>query len=415
MIIQYIIILITKIIKGNNIKLNFTIKEDETIKSKFERKIRTSIETNFFIGNPIQEIPILIKLNETFSYISGNKIKESIYNELKSNSYKNLSNEKTYYEYSFSSGIISSENYKFRNLKNEEIIENNLTFLLATNKSKNKRIESGVIGLRLERFKIKEEGNFIYQLKIKNLLKNYGFFFNFLKENKGEIIIGNYHEDFDNEYKKKELLITRTSNQDLAWNIDLDKTYFNNKSISNKVNGIFEIEYEVIISISSFKNFLDDEFFNVYLKNNICSFQNNYNGNYSYYICNKSNFDYSKFPILKFFNNEMKVFFEFNYKDLFIEIDDKIYCLIAFFNYENKNWIFGRTFLKKFLIIFDYERKTIGYYKNNNEFNYGIFLLFLLSFIIIILIFYILKYALKKPNKIKANELLDDLDYSLNE
>ena len=203
MIIQYIIILITKIIKGNNIKLNFTIKEDETIKSKFERKIRTSIETNFFIGNPIQEIPILIKLNETFSYISGNKIKESIYNELKSNSYKNLSNEKTYYEYSFSSGIISSENYKFRNLKNEEIIENNLTFLLATNKSKNKRIESGVIGLRLERFKIKEEGNFIYQLKIKNLLKNYGFFFNFLKENKGEIIIGNYPEDFDNEYKKK--------------------------------------------------------------------------------------------------------------------------------------------------------------------------------------------------------------------
>ena len=209
MIIQYIIILITKIIKGNNIKLNFTIKEDETIKSKFERKIRTSIETKFLIGNPIQEIPILIKLNATLSYISGNKIKESIYNELKSNSYKNLSNEKTYYEYSFSSGIISSENYKFRNLKNEEIIENNLTFLLATNKSKNKRIESGVIGLRLERFKIKEEGNFIYQLKIKNLLKNYGFFFNFLKENKGEIIIGNYPEDFDNEYKKKELLITR--------------------------------------------------------------------------------------------------------------------------------------------------------------------------------------------------------------
>ena len=116
---------------------------------------------------------------------------------------------------------------------------------------------------------------------------------------------------------------------------------------------------------------------------------------------------------MKFYNIEMKYYFELNYNDLFIKEDDKYYFIIAFFNYEINYWILGRPFLKKFQIIFDQEKKLIGFYQK--EINFSILILILLGIVIIILILYIMKFALKKNKRIKANELLDDFDYSNDE
>ena len=127
----------------------------------------------------------------------------------------------------------------------------------------------------------------------------------------------------------------------------------------------------------------------------------------------KNIFIIQKFPNLKFYNLEMKYFFEFNYNDLFIKIDDYYYFLIVFFEKDTKYWILGRPFLKKFQIVFDQEKKLIGFYKTG--INFSLLILILLIIITIILIIYIMKFALKKSKRVKASELTDSFDYSIEE
>ena len=51
-----------------------------------------------------------------------------------------------------------------------------------------------------------------------------------------------------------------------------------------------------------------------------------------------------------------------NYKDLFKEINGKIYFLVVFNNLPDSRWTLGDVFLRKYQFVFDNELKTIGYY-----------------------------------------------------
>ena len=412
--IIFLLILI-QFIQNQYIKFIFKL-EEITSDSYIEKRFKNNIKTELQIGSPIQKIPFYIRQNQTISYISGNKIINHIYDELKSNTYKNISEEKTYYNNYFSKAIFSSEKFIF-NSKDKEIETNNLTFILATNQSKNNKIECAVFGLQLEKYKYNFETDFIYQLKSNNIIKNfaYTFKFNNKNENEGELIIGEYPHEYDKNYKKSEFLTSRFSHDTFIeyWSIDLDKTFINNELFENKkIDGIFQIEFGVFIGNENYKNKINETFFNSLIQDNSCSYIKNESEKYCYYVCN-SNINIKKFPNLKFYNIEMKYYFELNYNDLFIKEDDKYYFIIAFFNYEINYWILGRPFLKKFQIIFDQEKKLIGFYQK--EINFSILILILLGIVIIILILYIMKFALKKNKRIKANELLDDIDYSNDE
>ena len=412
--IIFLLILI-QFIQNQYIKFIFKL-EEITSNSYIEKRFKNNIKTELQIGSPIQKIPFYIRQNQTISYISGNKIINHIYDELKSNTYKNISEEKTYYNNYFSKAIFSSEKFIF-NSKDKEIETNNLTFILATNQSKNNKIECAVFGLQLEKYKYNFETDFIYQLKSNNIIKNfaYTFKFNNKNENEGELIIGEYPHEYDKNYKKTEFLTSRFSHDTFIeyWSIDLDKTFINNELFENKkIDGIFQIEFGVLIGNENYKNKINETFFNSLIQDNSCSYIKNENEKYCYYVCN-SNINIKKFPNLKFYNIEMKYYFELNYNDLFIKEDDKYYFIIAFFNYEINYWILGRPFLKKFQIIFDQEKKLTGFYQK--EINFSILILILLGIVIIILILYIMKFALKKNKRVKANELLDDIDYSNDE
>ena len=65
-------------------------------------------------------------------------------------------------------------------------------------------------------------------------------------------------------------------------------------------------------------------------------------------------------------NQELNYEFNFGYKDLFIKYEDKIIFLIIS-QKEFKRWTFGIPFLKKNLLIYDYDHKVIGFYKSTNE------------------------------------------------
>ena len=81
----------------------------------------------------------------------------------------------------------------------------------------------------------------------------------------------------------------------------------------------------------------------------------------------------------------------------------------------NNRWILGRIFLKKFLLIFDQDKRIIGFYNNKlnqNYFSKGTLLPWILVFICICIIFVLVFYIFsiyKKIRRKRVNEL--DLIY----
>ena len=135
---------------------------------------------------------------------------------------------------------------------------------------------------------------------------------------------------------------------------------------------------------------------------------------------------------MKFCFKQHKMCFEFNYKDLFIEINDKLYFLVFFNNREDVyayRFTLGQIFLKKYLITFNYDTKMIGFYnkrieiveenshKNNERYYYEhdikAIIVIIIAFIVFLFVGFLLgKKIYDRTRKKKANELIDDYEYS---
>ena len=133
----------------------------------------------------------------------------------------------------------------------------------------------------------------------------------------------------------------------------------------------------------------------------------------NYYECN-DNINILNFPKLKFYDKIMNYTFEFDYNDLFLKKDNKLYFLITFRTKDFRdNWIFGVIFLKKYQIIFDQEREIIGLYINSRkEKKNDLFkiLTIICLFIIVILVGILIK-TINKKRKVRANELEENFEY----
>ena len=115
---------------------------------------------------------------------------------------------------------------------------------------------------------------------------------------------------------------------------------------------------------------------------------------------------------MEFHSKELNFTFSFKPEELFMKIKDKFIFLICFNSkkYEEE-FAFGYFVLQKYLIIFEQERKLIGFYKiNKTSYSYSWILTILFGIIIIGLIYYIF-LILKKKRKIRANELEDNFEY----
>ena len=79
-------------------------------------------------------------------------------------------------------------------------------------------------------------------------------------------------------------------------------------------------------------------------------------------------------------------------------------------------WYLGQPFLKKYLITFDQDKKLFGFYKKFKDkksfFTLSTFFVFFLIIVIFILFIILFKYINKKPRKIRANELEENIDYA---
>ena len=142
------------------------------------------------------------------------------------------------------------------------------------------------------------------------------------------------------------------------------------------------------------------------------------------YLSCEENVDISQFKDLVFKTRNKEMSFTLTYKDLFRKIGNK-YIFLILFHEDLNEWKFGHIFLKKYTMVFNGDKKTIGYYYYNQQNSNGgnknnskgswIYLIIIINVIFAILIIgllvYIFYYKPYKNRKIRPNELEENFEY----
>ena len=308
-------------------------------------------------------------------------------------------------------GYESEDKFKLKDILNKEIIINDFNFIIPTklNEHKIDNFIPSSLGLKIQDSPDIKNYGFLYILKQKEIIDSFGWTIKYLNNEEGEIIIGGYPHEYDKEYDISKFKNTKAEKRgaQVYWDLKF-QYYLTDKQDFRNCHAQFDISFGFIKANFIYKNYLINEFFQ--FKNNC--FKNN-NNNYDYFICN-SNEKISDFPKLILFNKDLNYTFEFNYKDLFIQKDNQLYFLIVF---EKKSqsieyWISGKPFFKKYQLVFESDRKLMGIYteKEKKQLNVSWIIVFILFIILIILIIFIIQKYKNLPKKIKANELLEQID-----
>ena len=390
-----------------------------------EKLYINDIFTYISLGTPNKKYSFQIKLSQFPFSILGEETKKINLKKFSKNSSlssKFYEDETYFYENEeFSSGILLTDNIAFSTNKKTYNLENfSIYYITDTNENENIN-ETGIIGLNIENKQIKlgyaYNTNLINQLKNYNLIKEKTFYFKYIEEDKGNLIIGEYPNNFDKNYKNYTFTQIQYDFSLAKWSINFN-IYYDNKILFNLQNCLFEIEKGFIFAPNYFLIEIENTFFKEQIEKKLCEkkFFVFDLKNITYFVCNK-NVNFKKMKNLKFKNsNGLNYDFIFTYKDLIYEYKNKIYYLIIF--RDDNNWIVGKPFFKKYQLIFDSEKKTIGYYKyysKNNKIlsskKFFYMIIFLLIIVILYLVYNIIFVKNKLKRKIKLNELAENYEY----
>ena len=389
------------------IKYNFQTKNSYS--GNFpESYINNDIYINIPFGTPEQIIPINIRLQNHITVITSEDCeKDSIkkFSYSSSITFKKL--KKTKMNFSgreYVKGFKVSDTITIGENKID-----NFEFLLADSIN---YLQSGILGLKFkENHDSLVDMNFIHQLKKKDIISSYSFSLNYLNNDNGELIIGEYPHLYNKNYLENNFVHMKSgvSGSLINWIIDFDEIFYSNIRIKGIKKILLKIEFSFIIGSKEFFDVIKKEFFD---NNNKCKLDNN--NIYKYYICD-NDVDLTKFNNVSFGLKDIKYYFNFTYKDLFFELNNKKYFQILFnVNETIKEWVFGKPFFKNNFLVFDSDRKIIGMYLNSNKdkFNKSFYHILIIIFIIIIIIliiyiiFYLKKYKFIRTKRGNELELL---------
>ena len=284
-----------------------------------------------------------------------------------------------------------------------------------------------------------EKTDFIYQLhSILNITNQYWTFL-FSSKDEGKFIFGDLpHNYIPNEYDEKNLISFYSKTT--YYEITIDSIIFEEKNSTiidfGDNNDYLNIEISPNIEGMIFGHAYFDfiyKYFNYYIKNNICKSEI-FDLTTTIIYCDGNKFgikDIESFPQIIFKKYKFDFNFSFENKELFYYRDSKYFFNIYKRIGESKKFTFGRIFLKKYLTIFNADKKQIYFYKDkemnnkndNNEANNNflkewwkiIMILFLICLIIFLLIGILIGKILFKNRKQHANELDDYIYQSSNE
>lgn len=364
--------------------------------------IHNNIYVTIPIGNPSQ----FIKFNVTMKSSSISITSFNNYNYKDSNTYYAIEDEREIYKYKFKNGFEATDNFLINNK------QCNFSFLFVTELLEDFDIILGEIGLKIYEQNLYNKMNIILQLKQLDLINSYGFGFQYTEEYKGNLILGiNYNKD---EYN---IINNGIENIFDSYNIKFNHIIIGNEKELKYIKVNILIDLFGFIGTQEYLEIIKNKFFNPLLNEKKCFIVNDEkeDSNFFYIKCQK-NIDLKKFPNLSFLSYDLKMYFNFTYQDLFKLNDDFYYFLIVFRILDDNNsfWELGEIFFRKYNLLFDLDKKIIGFpiIKSNykkNEINkkeksriyksFIIFLNFILICIIIFLILFIL--LLIKKNKIK--------------
>ena len=364
--------------------------------------IHNKIYVTIPIGNPSQ----FIKFNVTMKSSSISITSFNNYNYKDSNTYYAIEDEREIYKYKFKNGFEATDNFLINNK------QCNFSFLFVTELLEDFDIILGEIGLKIYEQNLYNKMNIILQLKQLDLINSYGFGFQYTDEYKGNLILGI-------NYNKEEYNIINNGIENIfdSYNIKFNHIIIGNEKELKYIKVNILIDLFGFIGTREYLEIIKNKFFNSLLNEKKCFIVNDEkeDSNFFYIKC-KKNIDLKKFPNLSFLSYDLKMYFNFTYQDLFKLNDDFYYFLIVFRILDDNNsfWELGEIFFRKYNLLFDLDKKIIGFpiIKSNykkNEINkkeksriyksFIIFLNFILICIIIFLILFIL--FLIKKNKIK--------------
>ena len=420
--------------------------ESFNITKFFQNNFESQIYAKMYIGIPKTFFPINLRMNIdglTLGYLCDSYLKEeSNYNINKSSTFYSDPNKK-YYSRNRYYFIVQDSFTFFSDVETKnEVLLNDINFVYLPKEQNNKCDKiGGTLGLELiPYYSLKEDADFIKNLKKFEYINSYDFSFYFTSDNEGQLIIGEEpHIYFPKIFKENNLRKSYVSSDGygyLAWRIEFNKIYFNINNIKYEVQekktAIFAIENNFIVGSKMYQKLIEENFFKKYLDNNICHYEETNYPKYSILICNKdSSFDINSFPTLYLYHEVFNYTFELNKNELFIEKNNQYIFLVFFWEVGLNYFTLGKIFLRKYLFTFNLDSKTIGFYnvkyeeekednkgeefKDNTKSN-SLSTFFKIFGLIIVLIasivgFFFVKKLYDKNRKKRVNEMSDDCEY----
>ena len=385
-----------------------------------------NIYTNLKIGSKSEKIPVSIKLKSYPFYIIGeNTITE--FDNIKFHQSKS-----TTFKSEYDITVLGGEDFHNATVSNDEFkmgdFDNNLDFILTKNLNEKKKVyQGGSLGFCLANLNSAKITNFslIRVLKSKGYISKMVLALNYKDNNdKGSLIIGTKPNEIEDDiYKEEDFISCKTIiNEDIYWGYKFQSIKIDNQEISKSFSTITEFGFEInyILAPFNISSYYERMFFNEYLNINKCfkdKFKDNRTSEYNFYYCDRD-VDISKLKNISFYNKDLNYIFNLTYEDLFVEIKGKYYFQMVFTNYNSDDWVFGKPFFKKYLVVFDFDSKSFGIYKKIGKRSFfdsilkgmfsSTFFLIIAVIIILGLIFYIYYILSKKQRRKRANELIDE-------
>ena len=401
-----------------------------------------------------------------------------LYSWHESSTYKNISNSNIYNKGGIISEIISLYNTTYltcqqitlpkANFINEnKYIDNKVTInemkIIIKNYESNRMCV--LIGLGSPYINSNQNINFINELKINGIIKEYSWSFNFMTNSEGQLVIGSLPHEYMNSkfYEEHQFIVIKSysiNDYNFPWSILFNQIYFENSrkekiNVGKNIKAILLTNFGLIIGTSEYKKLISENFFNDLIQNHLCEIKTstnllNYfyhfrdlkNGIFEVFTCKKDiiyNKQYSNiiFPNLYLQQIDYNFTFSLSFQNLFIEIKNEFYFMIIFpknpIHFTIENWYLGLPFLRQYQFVYNYDSKTIGFYnpniikneikdsrsnitnKEGNKININLdqysarkIILEMLIIIILLVIAYFVGKKINEHRKKRANELKDD-------
>ena len=392
--------------------------------SHFDYLLSNEIYSSFLIGNPPQNISIYYLFLEYQFYLS--KYNDSHHYDIDKSFTYTLIKYETFINTIYYRGSYSTDHFNLTNEKNKSL-DLKLEFIYATHfkdDSYDFVPKEGIIGLSFYNPSSQNHSNFITSLKQTKVINSYIWSIKYNNENSGNIIFGGRPDQIEpDKYNFDNLKWTKSdiNKYTINWYILFDQIYFGEKLSQeklinfdfNKNNSYIKLEQtrqsQLIIERGLIKG--SKEYKNLFLKifENDCEETNE--EDIIFYSCKLST-NIEKLPSLFFIHRELNYTFTLDSNDLFVKELGKYYFLVYFYDKGENTWIFGKPFFKKYQLIFDHDKKMIGFYNGyTKKSNLRLFLIIIFLIIILILSIFVVHIIKQKRRKRRLNEIEDDYDY----